>query len=410
VATVPDEIFEALIAVSAEPLPEIETDVIAPALNSPDVPRSTIVDAPLAVAAVVLALAMVPEAIFEALIAVRATPLPDTEVNVPVVPVITFPAKLPFASLATIVDAPLADAAVVRAFAIVPVDILEALIAVKAEPLPLWAPETDTNVPTFAAKLPLASLATIVLAPFADAAVVLALATVPVVTFDPLIADTLEPSPIKKAPVIAPALNSPDVPRSTMVLAPLAVAAVVRAFATVPVVTFEPLMALIAEPLAVIMFAVNEPFASRATMVDAPLASEAVVLALAIVPLEIFEALMAVKEEPFPEMFVKVPVVPVITLPANDPLASRTTRVEAPLAEVALVLALSKVPVVIAEALIAVIAEPLPEKEAPVIAPAANSPDAPRRTIVLAPLEEEAVVRAFAIVPVEMLEALIAVT
>jgi hypothetical protein len=285
--------LEALMAVSAEPLPEIETDVIAPALNSPDVPRSTIVEAPLAVAAVVRALAIVPEEMLEALIAVRATPLPDTEVNVPVVPVITLPAKLPFASLATIV------------------------------------------------------------------------------------------------------------------LAPLAEAAVVRAFATVPVVTFEPLIALIAEPLAVMMFAVNEPLASRATIVDAPLASEAVVLAFAIVPLDMFEALIAVREDPFPEMFVKVPVVPVITLPANDPLVSRTTRVEAPLAEVALVLALSKVPVVIADALIAVIAEPLPEKEAPVIAPAANSPDAPRRTIVLAPLEEEAVVRAFAIVPEEMLDALI---
>jgi hypothetical protein len=52
-------------------------------------------------------------------------------------------------------------------------------------------------------------------------------------------------------------------------------------------------------------------------------------------------------------------------------------------------------------------AEPLPEKDEPVIAPAANSPEAPRRTIVAAPLLEEAVVLAFAIVPEAMLDALI---
>jgi hypothetical protein len=66
--------------------------------------------------------------------------------------------------------------------------------------------------------------------------------------------------------------------------------------------------------------------------------------------------------------------------------------VEAPLAEVALVLALSIVPEEMLEALIAVKAEPLPEKEEAVIWPAANSPDAPRNTIVAAPLEELAVV------------------
>jgi hypothetical protein len=238
---------------------------------------------------------MVPDEMFEALMAVSATPLPDTEVNVPVVPVMTFPANDPFAS------------------------------------------------------------------------------------------------------------------RTTIVLAPLALAAVVLALATVPVVTFDPLIALIAEPLAVIMFAVNDPLASLETIVEAPFASEAVVLALAMVPDEMLEALIAVRATPLPETEVKVPVVPVITFPAKEPLASRTTIVEAPLAEAAVVLALSKVPVVIAEALIAVRAEPLPEKDVPVIAPAANSPEAPRRTIVLAPLLEEAVVLAFAIVPDAMLDALIAV-
>jgi hypothetical protein len=94
----------------------------------------------------------------------------------------------------------------------------------------------------------------------------------------------------------------------------------------------------------------------------AVLAEVAVVRAFDKVPLVTFEALMSVSAEALPEILVNVPVVPVITFPAKEPLASRTTRVEAPLAEVALVLALSKVPVVIAEALMLVMAEPLPVK------------------------------------------------
>jgi hypothetical protein len=174
----------------------------------------------------------------------------------------------------------------------------------------------------------------------------------------------------------------------------------------------EALIAEIAPPpplkfVAVTTFALKLALASRKTKVAAVAASVPVVLAFAIVPLDMLEALIAVKEVPLPEIFVKVPVVPVITFPAKEPLASRTTRVEAPLAEEALVLALSRVPVVIAVALIAVRAEPLPEKDVPVIAPAANSPEAPRRTIVEAPLAVAAVVLAFAIVPEAMLEALI---
>jgi hypothetical protein len=103
-AKVPVEILEALIAVKAEP-----SAVIIPAANSPDVPRSTMVLAPLEEEAVVLALATVPDEMLEALIAVRATPLPDTLVKVPVVPVITLPAKDPFESLKTIVEAPKAS-------------------------------------------------------------------------------------------------------------------------------------------------------------------------------------------------------------------------------------------------------------------------------------------------------------
>jgi hypothetical protein len=90
--------------------------------------------------------------------------------------VIVLAAKLPEASLATIVLAPLAEAAEVRALASVPADILEALSEVSPEP----APVTVVNVPTFAAKLPLASLAIIVEAPFAEDADVRALAKVPV--------------------------------------------------------------------------------------------------------------------------------------------------------------------------------------------------------------------------------------
>jgi hypothetical protein len=219
---------------------------------------------------------------------------------------------------------------------------------------------------------------------------------------DALIAEIEAPPPMKFVAVTALAVKFPEASRATIVLAPLAEAAVVAELGMLVNEAPEPL-----KVVAVITFPAKEPAALRETIVDAPLASEAVVRALAIVPLDIFEALIAVKEEALPEIFVKVPVVPVITFPAKEPLASRTTRVEAPLAEVALVLALSKVPVVIAEALIAVMAEPLPEKDAPVIAPAANSPEAPRRTIVEAPLAVAAVVLAFAIVPEAMLEALI---
>jgi hypothetical protein len=74
VATVPELILEALIADNPEP-----SAVITPAENSPDAPRRTIVEAPLAVAAVVLALSIVPEVMLEALIADKATPLPEIE-------------------------------------------------------------------------------------------------------------------------------------------------------------------------------------------------------------------------------------------------------------------------------------------------------------------------------------------
>jgi hypothetical protein len=112
------------------------------------------------------------------------------------------------------------------------------------------------------------------------------------------------------------------------------------------------------------------------------------------VPVERFDALSAVIAEPFA----------VITPAENSPLAPRATMVEAPLADDAVVLAFASVPAEILFALIPVTADPSPLKVA-VIVPAANSPLAPRATIVLAPLAEEAVVLALAKVPLEMFDA-----
>ena len=103
VATVPELILEALIAVKAEPLPDIEVKVPALAVKLPDESRKTIVLAPLAEAAVVKPLPIVPLVIFEALIAVNADPLA----------VMMLAVKLPLASLATMVEAPLELFAVV---------------------------------------------------------------------------------------------------------------------------------------------------------------------------------------------------------------------------------------------------------------------------------------------------------
>ena len=135
---VPLEIFDALIEVMVVPAPIKFAAVMLPAPKAPLASRTTSVDALFASEAVVLALAIVPLEILDALIAVKATPLPDTLVNAPVVPlkvvaldvvaVMTFAVKFPFASRATMVDAPLAEAAVVLPLAKVPTEILEALI------------------------------------------------------------------------------------------------------------------------------------------------------------------------------------------------------------------------------------------------------------------------------------------
>jgi hypothetical protein len=121
------------------------------------------------------------------------------------------------------------------------------------------------------------------------------------------------------------------------------------------------------------------------------------------------EALIAVKATPLPDIS-PLNVVAVITLAVKEPLESRATIVEAPLAESAEVLALSKVPEEMLEALIAVRAMPLPETDSAVIAPALKDPPASRKTIVAAPLLEVAVVKAFEIVPLVILDALIFVS
>jgi hypothetical protein len=278
---VPDEILEALMADKPEP-----SAVIIPALNSPDVPRKTMVEAPLDVAAVVLALAMVPVETFEPLIALTAEPSP---LNVPVI----VPAEnSPDDPRRTIVEAPLAVAAVVLALSIVPEVMLEALIAVKDTPLP----EIELAVISPAPKLPDESRRTIVAAPLAEAAVVRALAIVPDEILEALIALIAEPSPLK-APEIVLAPKLPVASRKTIVLALLAVLPVVRALSIVPLVIFEALMLvtvaalpemLVNEPVvavtlveltsvAIIVLAVNEPVESRKTMVLAPLDELAVV-------------------------------------------------------------------------------------------------------------------------------------
>lgn len=119
-----------------------------------------------------LASGTVPEARLEAFNDVTPEPAPVIVVNVPVLAV-----KLPEASRATIVEAPLAEAAVVLALSKVPVVMLDALRLVIPEPAPVMV----VNVPTLAEKLPFASRAMIVEAPLEAVAVVAELATLPAV-------------------------------------------------------------------------------------------------------------------------------------------------------------------------------------------------------------------------------------
>ena len=148
--------------------------------------------------------------IAEAFKEVNPEPAPVMVVKVP-----TLAVKLPLISLATIVEAPLDELAVVYALPIVPVLITLAFMAVTdkltaAEPSnetlaavappEIWKlravvkvaaePEifpVTLAVIVFAEKLPLASRATIVDAPFVLEAVVLALANVPELIFEALV-------------------------------------------------------------------------------------------------------------------------------------------------------------------------------------------------------------------------------
>jgi hypothetical protein len=156
--------------------------------------------------------------------------------------VIVLAAKLPLPSLATIVEAPFVLEAEVRALSIVPVVMAVAFKLVRFAPEPDTAPLNVVAVITLAAKLPLPSLATIVLAPLAEAADVRALSKVPVViavAFN----DVIEaPEPVNVVAVIPAAAKLPEPSRATIVLAPFVADADVRAFNSVPVVMFDALV------------------------------------------------------------------------------------------------------------------------------------------------------------------------
>jgi hypothetical protein len=179
----------------------------------------------------------VPEAKLEALRLVNPEPAPVTVVNVPVLA-----AKLPLASRDTIVFAPLDVVAVVRALSIVPVVIAEAFKLVKFAPDPDTAPLKVVAVMVAAVKLPEASRATIVLAPLDELAVVRALATVPVDIAVPFKAVIKDPSPVNVVAVILAAAKLPEASRATIVEAPFVAAAVVLALANVPDVIFDALV------------------------------------------------------------------------------------------------------------------------------------------------------------------------
>jgi hypothetical protein len=153
--TVPEESTEAFKLVKEAPEALIDDAVITLAVKLPEASRATIVFAPLDELAVVFAFGIVPELITLAFIAVTlkltaALPSNDTlaavappeiwklraVVNVAAEPeilpvtlaVIVLAEKLPLASRATIVEAPLAEAAVVRALSKVPELMLDALV------------------------------------------------------------------------------------------------------------------------------------------------------------------------------------------------------------------------------------------------------------------------------------------
>ena len=100
--------------VNDAPEPLNDVAVITPALNAPEASLETIVEAPFADAAEVLALSKLPEEMFDAFKDVKAEPSPENDDAV-----ITPAANAPEASLETIVNEPLAVFAEVLSFVIV---------------------------------------------------------------------------------------------------------------------------------------------------------------------------------------------------------------------------------------------------------------------------------------------------
>jgi hypothetical protein len=201
--------------------------------------------------------------------------------------------------------------AVVLSLDIVPKVMLEAFSDVRPEPTPV----TVLNAPTFALKDPAESLRTRVFGLLAAVPVVLALGTVPDAILEPF--KLVMPAPL---------------PEILVAVRFVALALVVE-------------NSVVATFTALTTFAANDPVASRRTRVDAPLDDEAVVLAFSIVPVAIFDAFRLFRPEPSPANPLAAIVVAVTTFAANDPVASRRTRVDAPLADEPVVLALGTVPV-----------------------------------------------------------------
>jgi hypothetical protein len=169
--------FVAFVAVVAVPLKDA---VIVPAAKFPLASRATIVEAPFASVAFEPTVKVLLPDWFAVNDAEPVRPTPDT-----------FIVKVPSlgADNAAQVESPrknvvlLAVPEAKRAVGTVPLAIAVAFNEVNAEPLP----DTETNPPELAEKLPLTSRAIIVEAPFDAVAVVLALARVPLVMLSALV-------------------------------------------------------------------------------------------------------------------------------------------------------------------------------------------------------------------------------
>ena len=184
----------------------------------------------------------------------------------------------------------------------VPYIILVAFMFSNPEPSPMCSPSNFVAVIVFAVNDPEASLETIVEAPFADAAVVLAFAKVPVVIFEAfvvsVVADVAKPETLAAArenPTFATEVTLPYVStticgtRDELPYVPALTPDVGNlALLIVPEVKFEALMfcnkppSPIKDPdtvVAVIVFAANDPEASLETIVEAPFEDDEIIVA-----------------------------------------------------------------------------------------------------------------------------------